>query len=815
MSLLTRTVSSFVLFASICTAQMPIPDLPLISLGYNTTDANPAGAVLIGVRNSAGPGTPLTVTAKLSHTSQNWLRVARVSALTDTSDSCPKDPGAYIASPGSVVLNTKDDKLCITAARTVTIPGNYSGFITLTPPAGSAAQVIVNLTVTPPGHLLLTPDLGTAFNENILTFATSGAITPAQTIKVDVVDPVPAGPRFMSPVAYTVAPNDFLVVQCLQQDRKTPCGAGPVSPFYLQVSVAPTNTMGQLVGKIELSSLNTSFPGNDVITVQANVTGLLPTLTVDTTPLVFSSIAGLTASPLAQSIRIGSNSGALNFNASATSDDGTSFLSVTPATGAAPGTLMVTATPGANRAPGSYTGAVLVTPTGGAPVRVPVTLKVSGLIANPTTAISFLCAPGESSRIAVTSTDSTVAIPFSATAANAPWLTIAPASGSTPSAVTLTTNCAGLDAKTYTATLMLLPNGASTGPQIPVTLTVSPVPVLAATPDRLTFAYDTTTPAASLTPKTLALTGNVPISFTAEAQVDAGVSWLSVTPTSGRTNAPLTVSVNPVGLAASATPYTGRIVLSYGSARLVVPVTLQITTPAAPTISTSSAASGMPVAAPESIASAYGANLANATVTATSLPLPTSLGGAVVKVKDSAGVERQAPIFFASSTQVNYLIPAGTAVGPATVTVGAATGSVRINSIAPGLFTANANGQGAPAATADLYTATGTVTPEPVFQCSSGAGSCAPVPIPLGSETDQVFLTLYGTGIRGRSSVANVTCRIGGVDSPVVFADAQGGFVGLDQVNVRVPRILVGRGEVDLILSVDGQATNTVRVNLQ
>ena len=820
MSHLTRTCFSLGLFASMCAAQTPIPDLPLITLQYSVSDGNPASPVLIGVRNSGGPGAPLTISAKLSPTTQNWLRVARVSALTDTSDSCPKDPGAYVASPGSVVLNTRDDKLCITAARTVTVPGNYSGFITLTPPAGSVAQIIVNLNLTPPGHLLLTPDVGTAFNENILTFATSGATTAAQTIKVDIVDPAPAGPKFMSPVAYTVAPNDFLAVQCLQQDRKTPCGANPVSPFYLQISVAPTNTIGQLVGKIELSSLNPSYPGNDVITVQANVTGLMPMITVDTTPLVFSSIAGvaatLAATPAAQSIRVGSNSGALNFTASAISDDGTNFLSVTPSTGAAPGTLTVTATPGPLRASGSYTGSVLITPMGGTPVRIPVTLKVAGLVATPATAISFVCAPGESSRIVVSSTDPTIAIFFSASAANAPWLSIAPSSATTPSAVTLTTNCSGLDAKTYMATLTLLPAGATSGPQISVALTVSPLPLLAVTPDRLTFTYDTSTPASSLTPKTLTVTGNVPISFTAAAQVDAGLSWLSVTPSSGKTNAVVTVSVNPAGLAASATPYMGRIVLSYGSTtQLIVPVSLQITTPAAPVITTSSAASGLAVLAPEAIASAYGANLASATATATTLPLPDSLAGASVKVRDSAGVERLAPLFFASPTQVNYLIPAGTAVGPATITVGAATGSVRINSIAPGLFTANANGQGVPAATAALYAANGEVITEPVFQCPAGVGSCVTVPIPLGAEADQVFLTLYGTGIRGRSSLAGVTCRIGGVDAPVVFADAQGGFVGLDQVNVRVPRILAGRGEVDLVLTVDGQATNTVRVNIQ
>jgi uncharacterized protein (TIGR03437 family) len=38
---------------------------------------------------------------------------------------------------------------------------------------------------------------------------------------------------------------------------------------------------------------------------------------------------------------------------------------------------------------------------------------------------------------------------------------------------------------------------------------------------------------------------------------------------------------------------------------------------------------------------------------------------------------------------------------------------------------------------------------------------------------------------------------------------------GLDQVNVAVPRTLIGRGEVDIVLAVDGKAANTVRVNIK
>jgi hypothetical protein len=71
--------------------------------------------------------------------------------------------------------------------------------------------------------------------------------------------------------------------------------------------------------------------------------------------------------------------------------------------------------------------------------------------------------------------------------------------------------------------------------------------------------------------------------------------------------------------------------------------------------------------AAQSIVSAYGANLATGTASATVTPLPTSLDGTTVTVTDSAGVSRPAPLFYVSPTQVNYEIPEGTAPGTATV----------------------------------------------------------------------------------------------------------------------------------------------------
>ena len=89
------------------------------------------------------------------------------------------------------------------------------------------------------------------------------------------------------------------------------------------------------------------------------------------------------------------------------------------------------------------------------------------------------------------------------------------------------------------------------------------------------------------------------------------------------------------------------------------------------------------------------------------------------------------------------------------------------------------------------------------------------LPVDLGPEADQVFLVLFGTGLRARSSLAAVSARIGGAEAQVTYAGPQGDFLGLDQVNVRLPRELAGRGEVDVTLVVDGREANPVKVHVR
>jgi len=244
-----------------------------------------------------------------------------------------------------------------------------------------------------------------------------------------------------------------------------------------------------------------------------------------------------------------------------------------------------------------------------------------------------------------------------------------------------------------------------------------------------------------------------------------------------------------------------------------------------PPVATVSAASfNGPSLASAEIVAAFGNNLADGEQVAAALPLPTQLGGTQVEVKDSANIERAAPLFFVSPTQVNYQIPPGTALGAATITiikdhVAVGSGSAQIAAIAPGLFTANADGKGVPAAFALRVKADLTQTNEPVAQFDAAQNKFVALPLDLGPDlganSDQVFLVLFGTGIRFNGGLAGITATIGGVDAQVTFAGAQGGFVGLDQVNLRLPRSLAGRGDVDLVLKVDGQMANVVTVKIR
>jgi uncharacterized protein (TIGR03437 family) len=219
--------------------------------------------------------------------------------------------------------------------------------------------------------------------------------------------------------------------------------------------------------------------------------------------------------------------------------------------------------------------------------------------------------------------------------------------------------------------------------------------------------------------------------------------------------------------------------------------------------------------------SAFGRDLAPGLEVASAIPLPTTLAGAALRVRDSAGVERMAPLIAVSPGQVNYVLPEGTAPGAATVTVtngdrAAGSGTVQVDAVAPGIFTANASGSGAPAALVVRVAPDGSQSQQFVFDCSAGVGQCVPSPIDPGRPGDQMVLLLFGTGIRGRSTLDAVkTIPFLERFFEVLYAGPQSEYPGLDQVNLRIKARPGMPGDLPLQLFVDGRATNEVTIRFR
>jgi uncharacterized protein (TIGR03437 family) len=211
--------------------------------------------------------------------------------------------------------------------------------------------------------------------------------------------------------------------------------------------------------------------------------------------------------------------------------------------------------------------------------------------------------------------------------------------------------------------------------------------------------------------------------------------------------------------------------------------------------------------APGGIAAAFGTNLAVTSEQAGTLPLPNELGGTTVRLIDANSTEHLAPLFFVSPGQVNYLIPDDIALGAVQVTISSSTGisstgDVLVSSSAPAIFTFTADGRGVPVA---LTTFDGTFF-DPV---ANPDGS--PKPVDPGTVWQPNYLTLFGTGL-GRAT--NLTVRVGGVNVAPIYAGPQGGFAGLDQINIVIPSNLTG-GVTDIVVNATASSSNEVQIKVQ
>jgi uncharacterized protein (TIGR03437 family) len=238
--------------------------------------------------------------------------------------------------------------------------------------------------------------------------------------------------------------------------------------------------------------------------------------------------------------------------------------------------------------------------------------------------------------------------------------------------------------------------------------------------------------------------------------------------------------------------------------------------PSLTVVSSASLAPG-PVA-PDSFATAFGKNSTVATVSSGSGPWPTTLSNTTVSVRDASGNTRPAPLLYVSPQQVNFLIPADTSTGTATVTVTTQSlglnitesAHVQIAPVAPSLFVLNAAGL---AAAYLVRAAPGQPQSfDSVFTLQNGA--LVAKPIDLGPPGEQVYLILYGTGIRN-AGPAGVTVNIDGLNARVTYAGPETKVDGLDQINVLLPPALAGSGDVSVVLTAAGITADSVHVTIQ
>lgn len=263
---------------------------------------------------------------------------------------------------------------------------------------------------------------------------------------------------------------------------------------------------------------------------------------------------------------------------------------------------------------------------------------------------------------------------------------------------------------------------------------------------------------------------------------------------------------------------TTRALDNAGKAIASAPIQLNVISTPANATSVSAATYRRVFLAQGSVASAFGSALSATTQSAPEGQLPTNLAGTTVTIKDSLGRQHLAPLFYVSSSQVNYQIPAAVATGTAQITF-SSTGQAAQNELAqitrvtPGLFSASADGQGWAAATITRVRADGSRNEEIVVRFDPAQNKFVALPIDLDSPTDQVFLILYGTGMRARNLRAAAT--IGGANAAVDYVGPQGFFVGVDQVNIPLPHTLAGRGDVIVNLKVQGQEANAVQIRIK
>jgi uncharacterized protein (TIGR03437 family) len=223
-------------------------------------------------------------------------------------------------------------------------------------------------------------------------------------------------------------------------------------------------------------------------------------------------------------------------------------------------------------------------------------------------------------------------------------------------------------------------------------------------------------------------------------------------------------------------------------------------------VTAKNAASGQAnTAAPGSIISIFGSMLAQSTADAGKYPLPPVLAGASVTIN-----AQPAPLFYASSSQLNVQVPFETAIGAAAVTVsagGVAAGSftLMVQNAAPGLFASSIPGHAA------VVNSDGNVN-SPSQPAARGSYVAAYL-TGLGPVDPPVATGVAASANPISYLIGMATATVGGQSAQVTFAGLAPGYAGLYQVNILLPQL--APGDYPLQISAGGQMSNTQLISVR
>jgi uncharacterized protein (TIGR03437 family) len=235
----------------------------------------------------------------------------------------------------------------------------------------------------------------------------------------------------------------------------------------------------------------------------------------------------------------------------------------------------------------------------------------------------------------------------------------------------------------------------------------------------------------------------------------------------------------------------------------VVADDLSYTIPSGPVVNSlvSSASFATGAVGSGSIATIFGTNLTTQTLTATTLPLPMSLGGVSVSIGGMG-----AALYYVSPTQVNIEMPADLPTGTATLMVNAngatTTLAVQIAAISPSIFLIGKYAAAINLPGGSINNASAGAAPMSYVEVfMTGGGPVSPA-VPTGVAASASPLSMINM------QTTPVTATVGGQMADVVFAGLTPGLVDLLQVNVQVPAGLAD-GDYPVVVSIGGVASNS------